>query len=68
MSYEWHGDCLQENLGSGEIHKVPVLEVWVVTVSVVVSHVGGEVRQEVPEGSMITPDTELYEEGSEHGQ
>ena len=47
MSYEWHGDCLQERLGGGEIHKVFVLEVWVIAVGVVVPHVGGEVGVDV---------------------
>ena len=47
MSYEWHGDRLEDRLGSVEIHKVLVFEVWVVAVGVVVPHVGGEVGVDV---------------------
>ena len=47
MSYEWHGDRLEDRLGSVEIHKVLVFEVWVVAVGVVVPHIGGEVGVDV---------------------
>ena len=47
MSYEWHGSRLQDRLGSVEIHKVFILEVWIVAVGVVVPHVGGEVGVDV---------------------